>query len=94
MASSNSKTREFIGKSYIYELVTNLTPLPTARPLLSDLLPSRPEQFIPVRDVYRVLLEGGASYYFKPARDEDPEEYRYAYLPPSELAVYERFKHL
>lgn len=63
--------------------------LPTAgNPSLSDLLPSEPKQFIPVRDVYRFLLEGGASYYFKSVRDEDLDEHRYAYVPLSELAVY------
>lgn len=39
-------------------------------------------------------LENGDCYVFKPARDEDPDEDRPAYIPQVELVVYELFRRL
>lgn len=77
---------------YIYTYA-NRTPLQPSRPPLTD-LPSIPKKFVAERDVYRVLLENGESFIFKPACDEEPANDRDAYVPQDELAVYNRFKYL
>lgn len=51
------------------------------RELEWDPFPRKIKQFIAERDVYHVLLENGKTYVFKPARDEDPDEERLAYIP-------------